>query len=158
MKLGILTILVCTVAACDRLDKAEQELSKPDGNILSAKTMKERLSVLKPGTPRLEVLRVAGLTEQDGSKRVSYYADTCGSIEEWVTSTGDKFYVQGHFFDQNGYRKEPYIIAVLRLRSKTEKGNDVIWSGVNLQTGIDIFSPAKTKGEQGAAGNPLPAE
>lgn len=69
--------------------------------------------------PRSELLRVAGLTEQDGARRIAYFANICGSMEEWVTRNGDELYVQGNFFDQAGYRKEPYIIGILRLASKT---------------------------------------
>ena len=99
-----------------------------------------------------EVLRVAGLTEQDGAKRISYYADLCGSMEEWITSTGDEIYVQGHFFDQNGFRKEPYIIGILRRAKQTRKLDEVIWSGLNLQTGVDIFAAAKAKSASPAPG------
>jgi hypothetical protein len=99
------------------------------------------------------VLRVAGLSEDDGGKRISYYADICGSIEEWVTPTGDKIYVQGYSFDQDGFREEPYIIGILKLDS--DRKDEVIWSGLNLQTGIDMFAAwTTTKGEQDGALQP----
>lgn len=75
-------------------------------------------------------------------------------MEEWITSTGDEIYVQGYSFDQNGFREEPYIIGILRRAKETRKLDEVIWSGLNLQTGIDIFTSAKAKGISPAPGGP----
>jgi hypothetical protein len=151
MRLAILSVLACLITSCDRSAEVLQESSESGVDAPSTLTMKERLSGVNPGTPRSEVLSAAGLTEKDGAKRISYYADICGSMEEWVTSTGDELYVQGHFFDQEGYREEPYIIGILRLASKTGKGDEVVWSGLNLQTGTDVFNGSKTNGEQDGA-------
>ena len=99
---------------------------------------------------------MARLTEEDGAKRISYYADICGSMEEWITDTGEKIYVQGYFFDQNGYRKEPYIVGIVRRTTETEGEDEIIWSGLNLQSGTYMFAArSNTNGEQ--AGTEQPA-
>jgi hypothetical protein len=101
----------------------------------------ERLAGVASGTPRLEFLAHAGLTEEAGATRTTYFATLCGSIEEWTTANGERYYVQGHFFDSDGYRDEPYIIAVKRYLGEAEHPGEVVWSGLNLQTGEDIFVP-----------------
>lgn len=154
-RLAILLLSVCLLTSCDRSSEGiRQEVSAGRDEAPTIQAMKDQLAVVEPGTPRSEVLRVAGLTEADGAKRISYYADPCGSMEHWITNTGDKIYVQGHFFDQDGYREEPYIIGVLRLAEESESKDVVIWSGLNLQTGTDMFANVTINGEQGGAGQP----
>ncbi len=87
-----------------------------------------------------EVLAIANLTEGAGAKRNYIYSDFCGSMQEWMTQDGDEIYLQGHFFDQDGYREKSYVIAILRKSSVTGEYEEIIWLGPNLQTGEDIFT------------------
>ena len=151
-RLTTLLCLACLLTACDHSTEVKKVSRDSSAPIPANRSIDQRVSRVQPGTPRTEVLRVAGLTEQDGAKRISYYADLCGSMEEWITSTGDQIYVQGHFFDQNGFREEPYIIGILRRAKQTRKLDEVIWSGLNLQTGVDIFAAAKAKSASPAPG------
>ena len=155
MRLVAFVASLCLITACERSGESRQDSSAGGIDDPLTQPLEDRLARVAPGTPRSEVLRVAKLTEEDGAKRVSYYADICGSMEEWITSSGEKIYVQGHFFDQNGYREEPYIIGIMRLDGESGGRDEVIWSGLNLQSGTDMFAAwSNSNGEQGGAEQP----
>lgn len=141
MKRPSLFLIAAGVFAACVWPRTEPRQEIPQANSgAEIQAIKNRVALVEPGTPRTEVLRRAGLTDAEGAKRISYYADICGSMEEWVTPKGNKIYIQGQFFDQKGYRKEPYVLAILQLAQEPKGKSEIIWSGVNLQTGIDIFA------------------
>ena len=137
---AFLSLTFLALVGCD--SQSVVSPSSPDINqSIDSRSVAERLVGVASGTPRLEFLARAGLTEEAGATMTSYFSTLCGSMEEWTTTNGERYYVQGHFFDSDGYREEPYIIAAMRFEGESEHPSEVVWSGLNLQTGKDIFAP-----------------
>ena len=135
---AFLPLIFLALVGCD--SQSDVSPSSLDTNqSIDSRSVAERLAGVTSGTSRMEFLARAGLTEEAGATRTSYFATLCGSMEEWTTVNGERYYIQGHFFDSNGYREEPYVIAAMRYERESER-REVVWSGLNLQTGKDIFA------------------
>ena len=98
---------------------------------------------LEVGTPRSEVIRLSGLSEDRGDHQVSHFSTLCGSVEEWETREGKRISIRGAFITKDSITEEPYIIAILKLPKGTVAKETVLWSGQNLSDGEDIYKRAK---------------
>ena len=125
------------MAACKNHQENQVNNTKSEAPFIDL--LNEKISI-SHGTSRKDFLLLAGLSDGEEVQQLSYFATLCGSMETWKIQSGATIYIQGSFIEKEGSRKEPYIIAVIKMKDDKNTKEKVLWSGPNLFDGQDIYS------------------